>query len=82
MDDVSELKRISGLAVNAAQSIVAHLQSPTTIDNALNYVQMQIPFDLSIISKLPGITTIKVSLVNLIRNGELPSPIDLYYTYR
>nr|XP_034187967.1 apolipophorins [Osmia lignaria] len=82
IDEMAELKKLYSHAVTALQSVLALLQKQATFDNVLNFVQIQAPIDFSLLSKLPGISTLRVSVLNLLRNRELPSPLDLYYTYR
>nr|XP_012148156.1 PREDICTED: apolipophorins [Megachile rotundata] len=82
VDEIAELKRLYSYAVTAIQSLLTLLQKQATFDNALNFVQIQSPIDFSLLSKLPGISTLRLSVLNLLRNQELPSPLDLYYTYR
>ncbi|XP_076231616.1 retinoid- and fatty-acid binding glycoprotein apolipophorin [Calliopsis andreniformis] len=82
VDDVTEMKKIYSSAVTAVQSILVLLQNQATLDNILGAVQIQQPIDLSLLSKLPGISTLKLSVLNLLRNGELPTPSDLYYAFR
>lgn len=70
-------------AVSAIQSIVSLLQKQTIHwENLLDFVQVPSYIDFSILSKLPGISSLRISVLNLLRKGELATPLDLYYTYR
>ncbi|XP_015429625.1 PREDICTED: apolipophorins [Dufourea novaeangliae] len=82
VDESVELKNIYTHAVSAFQSVLGLLQKQVTLDNVLGFVQIQSPIDFSLLSKLPGISVLRVSVLNLLRNRELPTPLDLYYTYR
>lgn len=81
VDEVNELKKIYSHLVAAIQSVLAVLHKQTTLDNLLSYVQFQ-PLDISLWYRLPGIPTVRLSILNLLRNGELPTPLDLYHAYR
>ncbi|KAK1130809.1 hypothetical protein K0M31_018919 [Melipona bicolor] len=81
VNEINELKGIYSHLVSAIQSLLGLLQKQITLDDLLSYVQFQ-PFDISLWHWLPGIPTVKFSVLNLLRNGELPSPFDLYYAYR
>ncbi|XP_043521132.1 apolipophorins isoform X2 [Frieseomelitta varia] len=81
LDEVSELKRLYSHLIAAIQSLLGLVQKQTTLDNLLSYVQFQ-PLDFSLWYRLPGIPTVRFSVLNLLRNGELPTPLDLYHAYR
>ena len=81
LDEVSELKRLYSHLIAAIQSLLGLVQKQTTLDNLLSYVQFQ-PLDISLWYRLPGIPTVRFSVLNLLRNGELPTPLDLYHAYR
>lgn len=66
----------------AVQSIMKLLQPQVTFENLFNYFEARIPDDFNLLRKLPGISTLRISVLNLLRNNELPSPMDLYYAYR
>ncbi|XP_076681659.1 retinoid- and fatty-acid binding glycoprotein apolipophorin isoform X2 [Andrena cerasifolii] len=82
VDDVAEIKKIYSNAVTAVQSTLGLLQKQATLDNVLDLVQIQQPIDFGLLSKFPGIATLRLSVLNVLRNGELPTLSDLYYTYR
>ncbi|XP_017879492.1 apolipophorins [Ceratina calcarata] len=81
VDEMSELKNIYARLAGAIHSILPLLEKQVTLDNLLEAVQIP-ELDFSLLSKLPGVSTLKISILNLLRNGELPTPLDLYYTYR
>ncbi|CAD1472425.1 unnamed protein product, partial [Heterotrigona itama] len=80
VDEVNELKKIYSHLVTVIQSFLALLQKQTTLDNLFSYVQFQ-PLDVSLWYRFPGISTVRFSVLNLLRNGELPTPLDLYHAY-
>ncbi|XP_076625563.1 retinoid- and fatty-acid binding glycoprotein apolipophorin isoform X1 [Colletes latitarsis] len=82
VDELVECKKIYTQAVAAVQSVLALTQNLVTTDNLLALVKMPLQLDLSYLAKLPGIYAVKVSVLNLLRNGELPTPSELYFTYR
>lgn len=82
VDDANEIKKIYSLAISALGSIIKHLESETDVDNLYNFLETKLPIDIGILTKLPTITTVKVSLLELLRNKELPTLADLYHTYR
>lgn len=81
IDNVSELKKIYTSLMASLQSIVALAQKQSSLDNVWGLISIQTP-DLGILSKLPTISALKLSVWNLLRNRELPTLGDLYYTYR
>lgn len=82
VDDASEIKKIYALAIDAVRSIINLLGSETDMDDLYNLLETKLPVDIGMWAKLPTITTLKVSLFDLLRNRELPTLTDLYYTYR
>lgn len=67
----------------AIASIIKLLESSDNLDQLINDLfKAQLPIQFEMFAKLPEITSFKVSLINLLRNNELPSPMDLYYAYR
>ncbi|XP_071631577.1 apolipophorins [Temnothorax longispinosus] len=83
VDNTNEIKKIYDHAVDAIVSLIKLLESSGALDNMLDSLfEAHLPVELEMLAKLPTITSIKVSLVNLIRNNELPSAADLYYAYR
>lgn len=56
--------------------------SPSNMDYLYTLLEARLPVDLSMWAKLPAISTLKISIFNLLRNNELPTPVDLYYAYR
>lgn len=81
IDDMSELKKIYSSLVAAVQSIVALAQKQSSFENVWGLISIQTP-DLGLLSKLPTVSALKLSVWNLLRNRELPTLGDLYYTYR
>lgn len=79
---MAELKKLYSSAVTALQSLLGLLQKQATLDNVLDVIQFQQPLDFSLLSILPDVSTLRVSYFNLLRNGELPTPSDVYYAYR
>lgn len=77
-----EIKKIWGAGIEAIQSLLSLIQSRTTFDKLFGLYIVRIPSDLSAFTKLPGVATLKVSLINLLQNHELPTPADIYYAYR
>lgn len=83
VDNTNEIKKIYDLAIDAIASIIKLLESNGNLDNVLdNLFETHIPTEFEMLTKWPQVTSFKVSLLNLIRNNELPSPLDVYYTYR
>lgn len=82
VDESTEIKKIYALAVDAIHSLIQLFQSQTTVEKLLGISVIGIPVDISAIKHLPGISSLRVSLFNLVRNHELPSPADIYYAYR
>ncbi|XP_031841889.1 retinoid- and fatty-acid binding glycoprotein apolipophorin [Nomia melanderi] len=84
VDTTAELKKLYSLAVPAIRSVISAVQKQVTWGDVPVGGSVRIPslLDLSLLSKLPGIFTLRVSAMNLLRNGELPTLLDLYYTYR
>nr|XP_012225513.1 PREDICTED: apolipophorins [Linepithema humile] len=83
VNDAEEIKTIYGLAIDAATSVVKLLESNNVLDKLVeSLLDTNVPIELEAFTSLPTITTIKVSLLSLLHNNELPSLADLYYTYR
>ncbi|XP_001604024.1 apolipophorins [Nasonia vitripennis] len=82
VDDTNEVKKIYSQAINAARSIIGLLQSHATVENVFGFLETQFPIDVSYLRKLPGLSTIRFSILKLLINRELPTISDLYYTYR
>ncbi|KAL6267909.1 hypothetical protein P5V15_000977, partial [Pogonomyrmex californicus] len=83
VDDTSEIKKIYDYALNAIASLIKLLETSGTLDNLMGSLfDTHLPVELEMLMKLPAVTSFKMSLINLIRNNELPSALDLYYTYR
>lgn len=79
---MAEIKKIYSNAVTAVQSTLGLLRKQATLGNVLDLVQIQQPIDFGLLSKFPGIATLRLSVLNVLRNGELPTLADLYYAYR
>ncbi|XP_018353837.1 PREDICTED: apolipophorins [Trachymyrmex septentrionalis] len=83
VDNSSEIKKIYNHMLDAIASLIKLLKSSGSLDSLIDDLfNTHLPAEFEMLSKLPVITSFKVSLVNLIRNNELPSLMDLYYTYR
>lgn len=83
VNDADEIKKIYGLAIDAVASLVKLLESNNVLDKFVESLfETNVPVELEAFTSLPTISTIKVSLLSLLRNNELPSLADLYYTYR
>lgn len=82
VDDTTEIKNIYLLALKAVRSIVHVLEEETDTESLYSLLESEIPIDLGMWAKLPAITSLKVSILELLDNDELPSLQDLYYTYR
>ncbi|XP_011691522.1 PREDICTED: apolipophorins [Wasmannia auropunctata] len=82
VDNTSEIRKIYNLAVDAIVSLT-YLVDKGSLDELINELfDANLPVEFATLSKLPVITSVKMSIINLLRNNELPSPSDLYYTYR
>nr|XP_033202794.1 apolipophorins [Bombus vancouverensis nearcticus] len=81
VDEANELKKIYSQLSSAIQSVLTLLQKQSSWGNLFSFVQVQ-PLDFTLLSRLPGISAIQSSVVNLLRNRELPTPLDLYRAYR
>ncbi|XP_017790563.1 PREDICTED: apolipophorins [Habropoda laboriosa] len=81
VNELNELKTLYSKLKSAIASILVMLEKEARLD-LLSYIQIQAPIDLSPLSQIPGISSVRVSVLNLLRNGELPSLLDLYYAYR
>lgn len=82
VDDTNEVKKIYSQAITAIRSIIGLLQSHATVENIFGFLETQFPVDISYLRKLPGLSTIRFSILKLLVNRELPTISDLYYTYR
>lgn len=83
VDDANEIKKIYQRALDAIASLIKLLESSDILDQLVNsLLEANLPVQLESLIKLPVITSVKVSLINLLRNNELPSLADLYYAYR
>lgn len=83
VDDSNEIKKLYDYAIDAIASVIKLVESSSTLDRVIDELfKLNLPIELETLSKLPTITSLKVSLVNLIHSNELPSLTDLYYTYR
>lgn len=79
---MNDLKNIYAQLVATIQSTLSALKKQITWDTVLGYVHFQAPTDFSLWTNFPIISTVRLSVWNLLRNRELPSPLDLYYAYR
>lgn len=76
------MKKIYALAINAVRSVIELLKAQADVENLSELFDADLPVDFETWLKLPTFATLKVSLFNLIRNNELPTLMDMYYTYR
>ncbi|XP_076294213.1 retinoid- and fatty-acid binding glycoprotein apolipophorin [Lasioglossum baleicum] len=77
------LKEIAAQAEVAIRSILVPLKGLLGGgDDTLSSLKLQSPIDWSLLYTIPGTPTLQLSLINLVRNRELPSLSDLYHTYR
>jgi len=83
VDDNKEAKKIYHHAVDAITSIIKLLEASDMLDNLVDSAfDIRLPFELGILTKLPGIGIPKISLLNLLQNNELPKLSEFYYSYR
>ncbi|KAL0104310.1 hypothetical protein PUN28_017203 [Cardiocondyla obscurior] len=83
VDNTNEIKKIYDRAIDAIASLYKLLESSGALDELIDDLfDSHLPVQFESLTKLPVITSFKVSLVNLIRNNELPTAAELYYTYR
>lgn len=69
--------------LDAVASLVKLLESNDALDNLINDLfTAHLPIEFETLSQWPVITSFKASFINLLRNNELPSLTDFYYTYR
>ncbi|XP_011166991.1 apolipophorins [Solenopsis invicta] len=82
VDDNHEIKKIYDYTIDAVASLVKLIGSSDTVHNLVEELfEAQLPVEFEMLAKLPAITSFKVSLLDQIRNNELPSLTDLFYTY-
>ncbi|XP_012523598.1 apolipophorins [Monomorium pharaonis] len=83
VDDTNEIKKIYDRTVDAIASLIKLVESSNTLDSLIDDLfDARLPIELEMFARLPAITSFKVSLLDLMRNNELPSPVDAFYTYR
>lgn len=82
VNDSDEIKKIYLFAIEAFKSIVNLLKTEANVENLSHVFESTLPVNFGTWTKFPTIGTLKVSLFNLLRNNELPSLKNLYYTYR
>lgn len=75
------LKEIAAQTDVAIRSILTPLKNLGG-DNTFSSLKLQSPIDWSLLFTIPGTPTLQFSLFNLLRNKELPTLSELYYTYR
>lgn len=82
VDNASEFKKIYECATDALASLIKSLEASGNLDELIDELfDADLP-EFEALTTFPTITSVKISLINLIRNNELPSLLDLYYTYR
>ncbi|XP_032678528.1 apolipophorins [Odontomachus brunneus] len=81
VDDTNEIKKIYLLAIEALRSIIHVLETETNTDNLYEMLQTKLPVDIGMMAKIPTITSLKVSLLERLRNKEFPTLEDLYYDF-
>ncbi|XP_046492116.1 apolipophorins [Neodiprion pinetum] len=82
VDDVQEIKKLYALILHAIESVIELVKSRTVKNDFSNVIETKLPFDLSALSKLPGIVTLKLSVLTLLRNQEFPTLNEVLNTYR
>lgn len=83
VDNHNEIKKIYNHLLDAITSLIKLLESSGTLEHIIESLfKTHLPVELEAFAELPTVTSLKVSLVNLIRNNELPTLADLYYAYR
>nr|UEP64281.1 apolipophorin [Cotesia flavipes] len=82
VDDGTEIKNIYGHAVEATYSIITLLKNRGNADHFYEIFDVRLPSHLGYVKDLPGVPILRVSVLNLIRNHELPSIYDIYHAYR
>lgn len=83
VDDVNEIKKIYQRTLDAIASLIKLLQSSDIWDELIESLfKSNLSVQFETLTKLPVITSLKVSLIDMLRNNEFPSLSDLYYTYR
>ncbi|KAF7405857.1 hypothetical protein HZH68_005226 [Vespula germanica] len=81
-DNTAQLNIIYTKALDALKSLIDLLETHSLFNNIQNIFNTEVVTDFGILAKLPGISTLRVSVLNHLRNAELPTPLDIYYTYR
>ncbi|KAI4494899.1 hypothetical protein M0804_001100 [Polistes exclamans] len=81
-DNVQQLNKIYTEGIAVLKSLISFLEIPSLYYDIRNIFDTKIPINLGILTKLPGIASLRVSVLNVLQNGELPTPLDIYYTYR
>ncbi|XP_024936320.1 apolipophorins isoform X2 [Cephus cinctus] len=79
---IKEFQSIYIQAQNVLRDFLAKLKSQLTPENVIRFIENNVTPDFSILKKIPGIVAPKISLINLVLNRELPTPADVFYTYR
>ncbi|XP_011871153.1 PREDICTED: apolipophorins [Vollenhovia emeryi] len=83
VDDTNEIKKIYDYAIDAIASLVKLLESTDTLDHIIDDLfNANLPIEYDTLTKLPLITSFKLSLINRMNNNELPTLKEAYYTYR
>ncbi|XP_063988684.1 apolipophorins [Diachasmimorpha longicaudata] len=82
VDEQTEIKNIYTHGIDAARSIIALIQHQDINNELYGLFGENILANVNYIKQLAGLPILKLSIINVIRNGELPSVSDLYYTYR
>ncbi|XP_034949851.1 apolipophorins [Chelonus insularis] len=82
IDDGAEIKNIYNHAIDAIHSIIELLRNRGGAEQFYGLFDMKLPTGFGNLKDLPGIPVLRVSIINLLRNNELPSITDLYYAYR
>lgn len=82
VDEQVEIKNIYSHGIDALRSIIALIQHQDINQDLYGIFGGNFFANFHYIKKLPGFPIFKVSVINLVKNGELPNISDLYYTYR
>ncbi|XP_015121091.1 apolipophorins [Diachasma alloeum] len=83
VDEQMEIKNIYTHGIDALRSIIALIQHQDINNHEFfGIFGDNLLANLHYIRNIAGLPILKLSIINVIRNGELPSISDLYYTYR
>lgn len=75
------LKEIVTSSQAAIRAVLAPLKG-IAADSAIGSIKLQSPIDWSLLFTIPSTPSLQLSVLNLLRNQELPSLWDIYLAYR